>query len=494
MLKATPTYDDLKWYNFYTNKEIQYIAWAEKKNDSDVGLKIFESINNPLIYIASLCDWYTAGERINTMITFLCYCSQVILRNPISVVGLGEGSSGKTFVETTALSMIPDEFILYEKRPSLASMFRRSEENPYYYDNKIVVYGDLGGDSDQDEVEATKNILKELQTDGFLNRPITIKHEGEFVVKDLILRGNPCLTYTTVPKHKFDSQELSRSFMFTPRTDNKNVYNSQKSVLELEGGKTQQVYRKMLELKEHVKSMVLGLRSKFRDILIVNPYSESLLLFIGESEYYKRDFDKYNYILKCITALNSKNRPVYNINGRDVIFTHPEDIQYFVSLFEPYKLSISHNISEKAAEIYNDLLENKSYFQGKYINEDIGLENEFGFTTNDYFEHNEKNNHNKLSKRSIQAYFSELNEQGYLKIIGKQSRSNLYTFAAESVEDIDHEVLCSLSSEAIDRLYDEYPDDVVGHIVTIDNEFNGDFNILNQHEDIVKPVWSYYDN
>ncbi len=33
-LKPSPTYDDLKWYNFYTNKEVQYIAWAEKKNDS----------------------------------------------------------------------------------------------------------------------------------------------------------------------------------------------------------------------------------------------------------------------------------------------------------------------------------------------------------------------------------------------------------------------------------------------------------------------------
>ena len=37
-LKASPTYDDLTWYNFYTNKEIQYIAWAEKKNDSGTAI------------------------------------------------------------------------------------------------------------------------------------------------------------------------------------------------------------------------------------------------------------------------------------------------------------------------------------------------------------------------------------------------------------------------------------------------------------------------
>ena len=80
--------------------------------------------------------------------------------------------------------------------------------------------------------------MKELQTDGYLARPITIKVDGEFEVVDLILSGFPCLTYTTVPNYNFDSQELSRSFIFTPRTDNRAVFNARKSYLELKGGKT----------------------------------------------------------------------------------------------------------------------------------------------------------------------------------------------------------------------------------------------------------------
>ena len=106
---------------------------AQNEESYKAGLELLENQCDPLLYIASLTDWYTAGERINTMITFLCYCSQVILKNPISVIGLGEGSSGKTYIENMALSMIPEDFILYEKKPTLPSMFRRAEKNPYYY-------------------------------------------------------------------------------------------------------------------------------------------------------------------------------------------------------------------------------------------------------------------------------------------------------------------------------------------------------------------------
>lgn len=462
---------------------------AQNKSIYEKGMEIFESTYEPLVYIASLTDWYTAGERINTMIAFLCYCSQVILKNPISVIGLGEGSSGKTFIETTALDMIPAEFILYEKRPTLASMFRRAETNSRYYDGKIVVYGDLGGDSDHDEVEETKNLLKELQTDGFVSRPIMVKVDGDFEVVDLTLIGYPCLTYTTVPNYDFDSQELSRSFTFTPRTNNRHVFNSQRTILELKGGKTQQVYGSMIKLQEDVQLMVYGLRNKFNNISIVNPYSESILMFIGESEYYKRDYDKYNSILKVITAFNSKNRQVFEINDNQIIFTEPEDIQYFVSLFAFYKSSITHNLSRKATEIYEDILSNSDLFQYKKEDERFDLLVESGFTVNDYMEHGNI----KLSKKSIRRYVSELNENGYLKIIGKSSRSNIYTTVADSVEKADWNNLYKLSDEAIFQLKNEYPEDVVNYILKVDNEFNEEVSILNQHANIDKPNWVHFD-
>lgn len=462
---------------------------AQNQEAYEEGLSLFENQHNPLLYIASLTDWYTAGERINTMITFLCYCSQVILKNPISVIGLGEGSSGKTFVENTALSMIPSEFIRYEKKPTLAAMFRRAESNQYYYDGKIVVYGDLGGNSDQDEVEETKNLLKELQTDGHLVRPITIKVDGEFEVVDLVLKGFPCLTYTTVPNYDFDSQELSRSFIFTPRTDNRKIFNAQKSCLELKGSRTEQIYQSMISLKSDVQKIVLGLRYKFNDIIIVNPYSESILKFIGESEYYKRDYDKYNSILKVITAFNSINRPIFEVNNQKIIFTQPEDIQYFVTLFSSYKSSITHNLSKKATEIYQDILENSGEWdhQPDTMFEDSA---EFGFTINEYYE----NGNVSLNKRSLQRYFSELNKEGYLKVVGKFSRSNMYALMGATGEGADWSNLFSLSNRAVEHLNFEYPEKIIDSIILNDNIVDKEVNILNQSDDVMKPFWVDYDN
>lgn len=463
---------------------------AQNKQSYEEGLQLFENQCDPLLYIASLCDWYTAGERTNIMITFLCYCSQVILKNPISVIGLGDGSSGKTHIENVALSMIPEDFIRYEKKPTMASMFRRAEENQRYYDGKIVVYGDLGGNSDQDEVEDTKNLLKELQTDGYLARPITIKVDGEFQVVDLILKGFPCLTYTTVPNYNFDSQELSRSFIFTPRTDNRAVFNARKSYLELKGGKTEQIYQSMLSFKTDIQKMVLGLRYKFSDINIVNPYSDAILNFIGASEYYKRDYDKYNGILKVITAFNSANREIHEINGEKVIFTNPGDLQYFVTLLRPYMASITRNLSKKAAELLDDIVENGNdwiYQADSSYKFDSG--EDFGFTINDYIEEGNVN----IAKRSLYRYFTELNQEGFLKVVGKHGKSNMYALV-EHVDEVHQNEMLVLSDSCKRRLEYEYPSDIVDYIVLNDVIIDENCSILNQSDDVLKPFWLDYDN
>ncbi len=462
---------------------------AQNKQSYEEGLEIFNKQYRPLIYTASLVDWYTAGERTNIMITFLCYCSQVILKNPISVIGLGDGSSGKTHIENVALSMIPEEFIRYEKKPTMASMFRRAETNQRYYDGKIVVYGDLGGNSDQDEVEDTKNLLKELQTDGYLARPITIKVDGEFEVVDLILSGFPCLTYTTVPNYNFDSQELSRSFIFTPRTDNRAVFNARKSYLELKGGKTEQIYQSMLSFKTEIQKMVLGLRYKFSDINIVNPYSDAILNLIGASEYYKRDYDKYNGILKVITAFNSSNREVHNINGEKVIFTNPEDLQYFVTLLRPYMASITRNLSKKAAELLDDIVENGDkwlYQADSTFKYDSG--EDFGFTINDYIEEGNVS----IAKRSLYRYFTELNQEGFLKVVGKHGKSNMYALV-ENVDEVHQNEMLVLTDNSKRRLEFEYPDDIVEYILSNDVILDEDCSILNQSDDVIKPFWLDYD-
>lgn len=194
--------------------------------------------------------------------------------------------------------------------------------------------------------------------------------------------------------------------------DNKAVFNSRKKILGLKLGRTYQQLQKVKEEIENIKYVVEVLRERVEELEIINPYGQSVIDFLGESEYFKRDFDKYNGLLLTITAFNSFNRQTYDLDGREVLFTSLQDIQIFISLLESYHRSISVNISPKAAEILNEYESNKD----EWILNRQTLEE--GITINEFFELT----NSSLSKRSIRRYFSELNAAGFLKVTGKKAR------------------------------------------------------------------------
>ena len=133
-----------------------------------------QSLDYPLIYIGSLVEWFTAGERNNIMYAFTVYAGQVVLGNPVSVICLGEASSGKSHIQETTLMLIPQQYIVNEKKITEAALFNRAKTDEYFYDGKIVNYGDMGGSNDHEFMEESKNLMKELQSDGFLNKPLSI--------------------------------------------------------------------------------------------------------------------------------------------------------------------------------------------------------------------------------------------------------------------------------------------------------------------------------
>jgi hypothetical protein len=234
------------------------------------------------------------------------------------------------------------------------------------------------------------------------------------------------LTYTTVPGFEFDDQEMSRSIFITPRMDNRAVFNARKQILELKHGRTYKQYQEYKKEIEVVPYIVEVIRERISDLTIINPYTNSVIDFLGESEYFKRDFDKYNGILKTITALNSYNRPTFDLDGETVVFTSLDDIQLFISLLQAYHESISVNISPKSAEILDDL---RGCMDEWLFDDKIS---ELGITINQYFELSRCN----LSKKSVRRYFSELNAAGFLKVVGNENRSNIYAVSGRVSTDL----------------------------------------------------------
>ena len=462
------------------NEELRDKQTSLKQKIDEAEAKL-KSLDDPLLWIGSIIEWLTAGERNNILLCFLAYCSQVILKNPISVIALGEAGSGKSHIEEVAMSLIPSEFIVNEKNITQAALFRRAEQSEYFYDGKIVNYGDMGGSNDQDFMEESKNIMKELQSEGFVSKPVATKVDGAWETRELNLIGKPCLTYTTVPNYQFDEQELSRSILITPRIDNKKEFNARNRALEFRG-KSYDYMMKMLKEAEHIQYMIYLLRDLMKEIKIINPYLDVINDFLNNSEYYKRDFPKYNNLLKVITAFNYYHKVVYDKeNGTKVLYVSAEDVQLFLSLLTKYELSISENLSLHATDIIKELMELEK--QQPYGDDgQPTLDANATWTINDFMENTKLN----LTKRSIQNYFKELNSGGFVRIVERKGNAYVYELTGKFNKNTVEEQLI-LSPKTRKTIAYELGDELLT-ILEDDKPIPG-LSIMDHDDNIRKPNW-----
>lgn len=406
------------WLDSADERREQERLEAERERQEELemiasdGESALEEAKHPIKWIADTINWFTAGERMNILYAWITYCSQIILDNPISVIGIGEAGSGKSHILETALEMLPQDSVLRMKSATMAATYAMAETDPYYFDKKIVYIGDMGGASDHEEAEAFKNLIKELQTDGEVKRVKMVKGEdGEQIPKFFELYGYPCLTYTNVPGHDFDGQELSRSVLLTPRSDNDMAVSAMKHLYSMKSGPSFENIQYFRDRIPVIRNMVIALRQRMQYTEIINPYHDFINTFLNSSKYFKRDFDKFNGILKVITAINGYNRELINDN---VLFTTTEDIMLFLEILERYHESITSNLSPNAADLIKEMRENADKW-------DL-YDDETGYTVNDYMARSKY----QFAKNSFQRYFSELNASGMIKVVGKEGRQSLY--------------------------------------------------------------------
>jgi hypothetical protein len=229
--------------------------------------------------------------------------------------------------------------------------------------------------------------------------------------------------------------------------------------------------------------MVRLLRDRMDEIKVVNPYTESIIKFLGESEYFKRDFDKYNGILKTITVLNGYNRESFDIDGEKTLFTTLADIQIFISLLTVYHESISVNISPKAALVLDEIRANID----DWTLDPKGVSEIGSFTTNDYFRLSKLN----LQLRSIQSYFGELNNAGFIKVIGNQGKSNIYQMSGKVTKDLEENLL--VLSEGQKQLISWEYDSIVLQFIEEDCK-QDNLTIFLNDETVDIPPWDHHDS
>lgn len=456
----------------------------ESRKKIHAAKKELKKIPDPILYVGTIIDWLTAGERINTLLCFIAGCSQIILKKPISVIGYGESASGKTHVESVALSLLPEQYIVIEKQVSPAALFNRAKIDEYFYDGKIVVYGDMGGEKDKDNQQEAFDLMKELQSDGKISKPVSVKDDSNnWVTEDLILYGNPCLWYTTIPTD-IDSQELSRAIVFTPRMDNQAIFNKRGRALSFKKGRTYSLFENVKTKADNVPYMVEHLRQEMKDYIIINPFFDVITEILAQSKYYKRDTEKYVALLDTITALNFYQNEKYVFeDGTKAVITSKDDVHLLLSLLEPYKTSIAFNIKPKSAEIYSELTSEVSggvTFADRIKFAEDREEWAAGFTSREYFEKSKID----LSLRSVQRYISDLYQAGLLTVKDRQNNTNLY-------DVVEHDLKETLNEIDYDSIADRTEWELGEEIAQIirDDVETEDLNIHYKHDFVGGTPW-----
>lgn len=437
-----------------------------------------KNLQDPILYIGSIIDWLTAGERINTLICFTAGCSQLILHRPISVIGYGESASGKTYVQQAALSLLPEDFVIVEKKTREAALFNRSQVDKYFYDGKIVSYGDMGGSKDRENQQETLDLMKELQTDGRLVKPVSVKgSDNNWVTEELELIGTPSVWYTTVPT-EIDQQELSRAILFSARMDNRDIFNKRGKALSLKRGRTYNSFLSVEEEAEMIPYMILHLRDVMDEYIVINPYFDIITDILSNSQTYKRDTEKYTNLLETITALNFYQNEKYVFDdGQKAVITSKNDVQLLLSMLEPYMASIMVNVKPKSVEIYDTIRKNIDDWKQS---DESGMVMRNGITARFFYEEVKPD----ISDRSVSRYFSDLYHAGLLRRVERTNEGNVYDIVKFDFDNVFDDL-------NLDEVYDFVKSELGQDIADIvkNDILREDLSILDKHDLVGEPSW-----
>lgn len=352
-----------KFDGYLTNKKENEEKQAKK--DADLKLQKLEEASDeyvnhlyslncePIQYLHYFAEWASGGETQNIIKGFVCHLSTYLGIKPCWFVPSGKAGEGKSTIEECSTKLMPPEAFL-DGRISESALYRKSKEDPYFCDCKIMRMGDMGGDKDIDKWEDTIDRYKELTTEGQITKTITgdgRDEDGEKKLLDLHLEGYCSVSMTTVNSEGFDGQIISRGVNVSPDATNAQV----KSFVRFNKGK---IYDKReFIFKNEVKYLHNYINYlKFNvvnEVKVINLYWECLENWFKDSEYYKRNITLYSSLVETITLLNYDFREKITIGDDEedyqvYIISSKEDNQLLSELFNP-----SHSLSEESIKIFN---------------------------------------------------------------------------------------------------------------------------------------------
>lgn len=252
---------------------------------------------NDLQFIAQICQGLGVGISDIILKVYISYLLTVLRIKATNVIAIGSQSSGKSFSIESALRMIPSEYVITGVHTE-AYFFGKF--NGMNLDRFIFYLGDLGGVKDDEKTIVTRDILKQLNTDGYIERGIAPDSEP----REEYVEGNPAIVYSTVEEVIINEQEKSRSNIVKPPNiplDKLTLFNA----FYDSPGKDIKTIEEINEDVESVQGLTWELMETIESYEIFNPYMFCVTDFLQNMDDFNRKIKEFNKILLVVSILNN---------------------------------------------------------------------------------------------------------------------------------------------------------------------------------------------
>lgn len=251
----------------------------------------------PLQFIIRVFEGCGVGAEIEMFKALCGYLQTFMGLKGTNVIGVGSQSSGKTHCIEKPLICIPEEFV-HKGTFTRASFFS-------LYDGKdltghIFYLGDLGGQYDDNNTIESRDILKQLSTDGYISRSLVDEEDG---TKKQEVFGYPSIVYTTVSEDMINEQERSRSLILTPPEVDQCKLMLFDSFMEAPG-EQYELKDEIVEDMNCIKGFVWWLGKNIKHVELFNPFMFCVRRYLSNMQDFNRKIKEFNMLLKITCILN----------------------------------------------------------------------------------------------------------------------------------------------------------------------------------------------
>jgi hypothetical protein len=270
-------------------------------------------LTNPAIFEEIVSDVRTlgiAGESANILLCYLAAVSRK-LDDPLSLLIQSRSAAGKSVLQHTLLSLVPDADQVHYTRLTSQALFYQEQ---YQLAHKVLALEEAEGLGEAAYSLRALQSAKKLTVATTTKDPVT----GKMRTDSYVVEG-PVAVLLTTTSASLDEETASRFLTLTideSREMTETILAAQRHRDTL-AGYTAELDRAGVIAKHHTAQRLL------EALVVINPYADQLV-FPAESLRARRDHKKYLGLIKTVTLLRQKQRTVKTAERGSQSFSYVE--------------------------------------------------------------------------------------------------------------------------------------------------------------------------